>query len=832
MANGKFSSTTYKGAGAGYYRYIEVVWKSTNDTANNKSTVSWTAYCRSTDNATTTSYVKAKNIVVTINGKSEILVGTTAEETYKDKKLGSGSVVISHNTNGKKSVNVAISAEFYTYGSANSTYSGTIAMSPNPVYLLSVSAGTGSTIKVNRTTCAGSGSTGELTDKAKLYYGDKLKITFASSSGYSINGHTVNSSSFTSGGTHTVSGDVTVVSTATATTTTTTKKASTISATNARVGDQSSVTISSQDSTYQHEVKYSFEDLKGNVHEKTSDRSFQWKIPDAFREKIYGEESKTCTLTCYTYNGNNLLGTSTCKISVRLSAVDLAPRVSMTVVDSNSVTKSLTGDEKILIKYKSTAKCAITATPKFSASIKSVKVNGEDVDMMTNDGGVKTGSKFYENVAENTFSCKVTDSLSRSNTIFINPTVIEYIPLTCEPTIKRPSPTGNELIMSVTGHIYNGSFDTGDVRKNTLLNIKYRYKATGEAEYSNWINVDLSENTIIYATPQSTPQYSNEGIVLTGFDYKVGYEFEVEVSDGAKIGEESYTLSTVRKKVNVNRGIPIFDWGESDFNVNVTLKTNDVEVNGDIKINENEVVGYYNEGSFYKLYENGKYESLIKGEGDKYYYDIGNSEYYSYSPKGYNQLDGSINPRKRFEIDRDIYIHKTQGLYDFDTGNNIIRVVGNGGTYVGDANTTTRLCGENIYLNTTSETVTSDKRLKTDIQPFSDTHERLFKSLKPTNFKYTEGTSGRTHYGFIAQEVRDAALSVGLTTQDIAAFVEMDSDREGFDAEYALRYDEFIALNTYMIQRCLSEIADLRQANEALKLRLEKVEKELDTGGQ
>lgn len=831
MASGKFSSTIYKGAGTGYYRYIEVVWESTNNTANNKSTVSWTAYCRSTDSATTTSYVKAKNIVVTINGESKILVGTTAEETYKDRKLGSGSVVISHNTNGKKSVNVAISAEFYTYGSANSTYSGTIAMSPNPVYLLSISAGTGSTIKVNRTTCAGSGSTGELTDNTKLYYGDKLKITFASSSGYSINRHTVNGSSFASGGTHTVSGDVTVVSTATATTTTTTKKASTISATNARVGGQSSVTISSQDSTYQHEVKYSFEDLKGNVYEKTSDRSFQWKIPDAFKEKIDGEESKTCTLTCYTYDGDNLIGTSTCKISVKLSLVDLVPEVSMTVVDSNPATISLTGDGGRLIKYKSTAKCEIRAIPKFSASIESVKVNGEDVDMMTKDGGVKTGSKFYENVAENTFSCKVTDSLSRSNTIFINPTVIEYIPLTCEPTIKRPSPTGNELIMSVTGHIYNGSFDTGNVRKNTLLNIKYRYKPTGGDRYSNWINVDLSENTIIYATSQ----YSNyEGIVLTGFDYKVGYEFEVEVSDGAKIGEKSYTLSTVRKKVNVNRGIPIFDWGKSDFNVNVTLKTNDVEVNGDIKINENEVVGYYNEGSFY---EDEEYKKTIEGEVDKYYYDNGNSKYYSYSSEGYEELDTlKINPHKRFEIDRDIYLHKAQHLYDYDTGYNIIGVWGNEDItptlQVGDNYMTTRLYGANIYLKNTSTAVTSDQRFKTNIQPFTDTHEGLFKALHPVSFKYTEGTSNRTHYGFIAQEVKDAALSVGLTTQDIAAFVEMDSDREGFDAEYALRYDEFIALNTYMIQRCLSEIADLRQANEALKLRLEKVEKELDTGGQ
>lgn len=833
MASGKFSSTIYKGAGTGYYRYIEVIWSSTNNTKNNESTVSWTAYCRSSDSATTTSWVMAKNIVVTINGEKKILIDSTAQKTYKDGKLGTGSVTIKHEANGKKSVKVEISAEFYTYGSANSTYSGTITMSPNPVYSLSISQGENSIITVNRTTCVGSGSTGKLADKATLYYGDKLKITFASSSGYSINKHTVNNSSFTSGSTHTVIGNVAVVSTASAATTT--EKPSTISATNARVGGESNITISSQNSVYQHTVKYSFEGLSGDVNEKTSYRSFSWKIPDGFKEKINGEESKTCTLTCYTYNGDNEIGSSTCKISVGLSIVDLAPEVSMTVVDSNDTTKILTGNDSKLIKYKSTAKCEISATPKFSASIKSVKVNGEDVNMETDEHGVNTGSKSYKNVAENTFSCKVTDSLSRSNTIFIKPTVIEYTPLTCDPTIKRPAPTDNGLIMFVTGHMYNGSFGACD---NTLLNMKYRYKIMGETNYSNWTDVDLTNNPIICNASQY--ECSSEGIVLTGpengFDYKVGYEFELEVSDGARIGEKSYTLSTVTKKVKVNRGLPIFDWGKEDFNINVALKTDAVEVNGDILITENEVSGRFNnsDGRFYKYNDQEKdYNIPVTGESSKYYYDNESKKYYKYDGKAYAKLTDPTSPRKRFKVDRDSYFTKSNGLYDYDTGYGIIRVTSDGNkVYISDANFEyTQLNGKNVCLRDTSTAVTSDQRFKNNIQSFRDIHERLFKALHPVSFEYTEGTSDRTHYGFIAQEVRDAALGVGLTTQDIAAFVEMDSDREGFDTEYALRYDEFIALNTYMIQKCLSEIADLRQANEALELRLEKAEKELGTGG-
>lgn len=80
-------------------------------------------------------------------------------------------------------------------------------------YSLSLSQGTGSTIAVSRTSSNLTG-TGTLSNGAKLYSGDKLKITFTASTGYNIGTHTVNGSTFTSGNTHTVSGNVTVVSTA------------------------------------------------------------------------------------------------------------------------------------------------------------------------------------------------------------------------------------------------------------------------------------------------------------------------------------------------------------------------------------------------------------------------------------------------------------------------------------------------------------------------------------------------------------------------------------------------------------------------------------------
>ena len=57
------------------------------------------------------------------------------------------------------------------------------------------------------------GKTG-LASGALIVAGDVLKISFAANAGYELKTHTVNGSSFTSGGSHTVSGNVTVAATA------------------------------------------------------------------------------------------------------------------------------------------------------------------------------------------------------------------------------------------------------------------------------------------------------------------------------------------------------------------------------------------------------------------------------------------------------------------------------------------------------------------------------------------------------------------------------------------------------------------------------------------
>lgn len=94
----------------------------------------------------------------------------------------------------------------------------------------------------------------------------------------------------------------------------------------------------------------------------------------------------------------------------------------------------------------------------------------------------------------------------------------------------------------------------------------------------------------------------------------------------------------------------------------------------------------------------------------------------------------------------------------------------------------------------------SDRRLKDEIKEIDQAKDFVL-NLKPVQYKMRHGTSGRLHYGFIAQEVKEAMTLSGI--KDAGVFVdptvnETDLDENG--RMMALRYDEFIAPMVATIQ--------------------------------
>ena len=105
------------------------------------------------------------------------------------------------------------------------------------------------------------------------------------------------------------------------------------------------------------------------------------------------------------------------------------------------------------------------------------------------------------------------------------------------------------------------------------------------------------------------------------------------------------------------------------------------------------------------------------------------------------------------------------------------------------------------------EAITSDKNLKHDITSLDDNYSSLFDALKPMKFKYNDGTSNRYHTGFIAQDVYEATVNAGLTTNDFAAYVEFTNEDDSMQC--GLRYSEFVSLNTWQIQKLKKRVEEL-----------------------
>ena len=118
--------------------------------------------------------------------------------------------------------------------------------------------------------------------------------------------------------------------------------------------------------------------------------------------------------------------------------------------------------------------------------------------------------------------------------------------------------------------------------------------------------------------------------------------------------------------------------------------------------------------------------------------------------------------------------------------------------------------GINIYQNGTAIT-TSDKNAKNSISYFDDSdsniYSSLFDKLRPAAFKYNDGESGRTHWGFIAQDIEQELEEVGLSDNKSAVFCKWKTHKKGENNEVCgIRYEELIPILTYEIQKLKKQI--------------------------
>lgn len=188
-----------------------------------------------------------------------------------------------------------------------------------------------------------------------------------------------------------------------------------------------------------------------------------------------------------------------------------------------------------------------------------------------------------------------------------------------------------------------------------------------------------------------------------------------------------------------------------------------------------------------------------------------------------------------------LYLHSLDNQTIFNRG---IRSEGDGIYNCGWTN----FRWEDVYCKN-SALSTSDRKDKREIKSITNKYDNLFLDLKPVSYKFKDGD--RVHIGFIAQDVEKSMDNLNMTSTDFAGFCkdkvktprknkyagmtyeeaqengctslnewhsgndtyidnsEMIYEDDTFYYKYALRYEEFIALNTQMIQKLMHKVDEL-----------------------
>ncbi len=144
----------------------------------------------------------------------------------------------------------------------------------------------------------------------------------------------------------------------------------------------------------------------------------------------------------------------------------------------------------------------------------------------------------------------------------------------------------------------------------------------------------------------------------------------------------------------------------------------------------------------------------------------------------------------------------------------------------------------NIYADN-GTIQTSDRNAKNTIKELpAKKAQQLIYGLKPSTYKMNIGTSGRTHWGLVSQDIEELFEEIGMTSLDFAGFIKspkiqrIRKDENGkklqeplekiieSEYDYSLRYDEFIAPIIKVIQSQHEEIETLKQETAVLKRQL------------
>lgn len=313
-------------------------------------------------------------------------------------------------------------------------------------------------------------------------------------------------------------------------------RASSISASTANIGASSTITISRAVNTFTHTLTYSFANgtVTGTIATKTNLTSVPFTLPTSLYAKIPSATSITGTITCTTYSGDTIIGTSTCNVTANVPS-DATPTVAVpTITDTDNVSKNTIG---LYVQGKSILNFnfANSFSSDYGATLKryTLKINGTQV---YNDTGTSYTMVNPLPNTTNTYELIVTDSRDKTATTGEKTiTAYAYTAPTASIDVERNSSTATTVNIKYSGTVTNINNNNNNAKSFTI-----EFK---QSTASSWTTI---------TTVSDAYTKTNVSLTKTGVDDSQGFDFRITVTDSYGSATATDTIGTSFTLMNFN----------------------------------------------------------------------------------------------------------------------------------------------------------------------------------------------------------------------------------------------------------------------------------------
>lgn len=285
------------------------------------------------------------------------------------------------------------------------------------------------------------------------------------------------------------------------------------------------------------------------------DASYSWNTNELFA-KIPNQNQANGTVELTTYSGGTKIGTST--VNFTGYVVNSDPIFNnFDCEDTNTVTKTLTGNNQKYIRKYSNLKVTITsankmttknsATPKYYNIVVGNKI--EKLDYSTSEI-----SKTINNMDDNTVIVFAVDSRGNQKDKTKSLDIVEYSETVLQSVkIERKEGVGETVLISLSGKYANINFGA---KTNTVKSIQFRKKSKTETEFGSWVEI---KQLVTINTENGT--FSCDSKEITGQTFILGVEYDIEVQVKDELSSDTEPVSLNSGKVLLsalkNKGISV-----------------------------------------------------------------------------------------------------------------------------------------------------------------------------------------------------------------------------------------------------------------------------------